>query len=145
MIDLSAGAPVWFGNTSVTMNSLVLPSAGVAELQILQWGLGDQGKLVSPHGCSWLCGWQDFLRERFLPFSQQSAEGTSKLLRGIVFPQIILHLVIHLHFVPEPSNSLCPTAIQAAKAAVSSSPSACCEFFKTCPNWEVSFQFFYRE
>lgn len=78
-------------------------------------------------------------------FLQPSAEGRMKLLRGIVVPEIILHLVIHLHSVPEPSNSLCPTATQAAKAAVSSSPSACCEFFKTCPNWEVSSQFFYRE
>lgn len=66
MIDLSAGAPVWFGNASVTMNSLILPSAGVAELEILQWGLGDQGKLVGPHGCCWLCGWQDS-HEREIP------------------------------------------------------------------------------
>lgn len=140
MIDLSAGAPVWFGNASVTMNNLILPSAGVAELQILQWGLGDQGKLVSPHGC-----WQDFHEREIPAFLQPSAEGRMKLLRGIVFPEVILHLVIHLHSVPEPSNSLCPTAIQAAKAVVSSSPSACCEFFKTCPNWEVSSQFFNRE
>lgn len=40
MIDLSAGAPVWFGNASVTMNSLILPSAGVVELQDITVGSG---------------------------------------------------------------------------------------------------------
>lgn len=145
MTGLSAGAPVWFGNASIIMNSLILPSAVVAELQILQWDLGHQGKFLSPHGCCWLCGCQDFHEGGIPAFLQVSTEGRMKLLRGIVFPEIIFHLVIHLHSVPEPSNSLSPTAIQAAKAAVSSSPSACCEFFQTCPNWEVSFQFFYRE
>lgn len=85
-IDLSAGAPVWFGNASVTMNSLILPSAGVAQLQTLQWSLGDQGKLFSPHGCCWLCGWQDFHEREIPAFLQGSAEGRMKLLRGIVFP-----------------------------------------------------------
>lgn len=80
------------------------------------------------------CGWQHFHEREIPAFLQGSAEGRMKLLRGIVFLEIILHLVIHLRSVPEPSNSLCPTAIQAAKAAASSSPSACCEFFQTCPN-----------
>lgn len=56
MTGLSAGAPVWFGSASIIMNSLILPSAGVVELQILQWDLGHQGKFLSPRGCYWLCG-----------------------------------------------------------------------------------------
>lgn len=55
MIDLSAGAPVWFGNASVTMNSLILPAAGVAELQILQWET--KGSLLVLMAA---VGWQDF-------------------------------------------------------------------------------------
>lgn len=83
MIDLSAGAPVWFGNHSATMNSLILPSAGIVELQTLQWGLGDQGKLISPHGCCWLCSWQHFHETEIPVFLQGLAEGRMKLLRGL--------------------------------------------------------------
>lgn len=74
MIDLSAGAPVWFGNAFATMNSLILPSAGVVELQTLQWGLGDQGKLVLMAALGSVAG-RTSMRERFLLFSKDQLKG----------------------------------------------------------------------
>lgn len=78
----------------------------------------------------------------------------SSCWEGLFSLRASICLVIHLHSVHAHQDScslshpipLCPTVIQAAKAAVFSSPStACCEFFQTCQNWEVSSQYFYRE
>lgn len=73
MFDLSAGAPVWFGNASVTMNSLILPSAGVVELQTLpRETKGSFFVLMAAVGS--VAG-RTPMRERFLPFSKDQLKG----------------------------------------------------------------------
>lgn len=78
-IDLSAGAPVWFGNDSVTMNSLILPSTGLVYITLhykhYSGGWETKGSLLVLMAAVGSAASSTCMRQRFLSSSKDWLKG----------------------------------------------------------------------